>query len=514
MTTAVAYRAESAAHVSVTARVATGAGLSLVTTGMLILAFPPFNIWPLGFICLVPMLLAQYRVMPNKWTALAKILGIDLWVLWFVTLLFGLNPQTWFLQMIPVAVAALDLATGKATRRFHEQTNYRWFVLEGIASWVGFEMIRRWIPLVRTHGLIGHTLHTQPWLIQPVSIFGVYGLSLLVVLVNHALAQGAITLFDRRWVWGETPTIEARDSRRWLAIAGGVLAGWIVLSLVLLATAPAGAATVRVAAVQSGYRTPGTWDDEPELARFDALVAQTRAATAQGAQLVVWPELSIGFDPQVEHTEELRALAAESNAHLVIGYGSKTEYRNAAVLLTPVGEFLAISGKSHIPPGEGVDPDGGVYPIYNTALGRFGALICHDANFTDSARILVGKGAQLLTVSTLETFIPGFEKMFYVQTLFRALENRVPTVKADVAFSSAIADPYGRVLAKRSGAPEGEAFALVADVPLGAGRTIFNRLGDWTGWISLVGMAFFTFYPSVLDRRERARRAADAAPQE
>jgi apolipoprotein N-acyltransferase len=62
--------------------------------------------------------------------------------------------------------------------------------------------------------------------------------------------------------------------------------------------------------------------------------------------------------------------------------------------------------------------------------------------------------------------------MFYVQTLFRAVENRVTTVKADSAFSSAIVDPYGRILAKRNGAPDGEAFALVADVPLGSANTL------------------------------------------
>jgi apolipoprotein N-acyltransferase len=301
-----------------------------------------------------------------------------------------------------------------------------------------------------------------------------------------------------------------------MAIAGIVLAAWIGISLVLLITTPADQPTIRVAAVQNGYRTPGTWDDIPQEARLGRLVEQTRAAAQQGAQLVVWPELGVGFDPQVEHTEELRALAAETDAHIVIGYGrsTETESRNAAVVLTPEGEFLAISGKSHIPPGESVDPDGRRYPVYETPLGAFGAIICHDANFTDSSRILARKGAQLIAIPTLEGFIPGFEKMFYVQTLFRAVENRVPTVKADVAFSSAVIDANGRVLAKRSGAPEGEAFALVQEVSLGAGNTVYSRLGDWAGWASLAGMAFFMVYPGVLKKRQElaSESAGDSAP--
>jgi len=170
---------------------------------------------------------------------------------------------------------------------------------------------------------------------------------------------------------------------------------------------------------------------------------------------------------------------------------------------TPAGEFLPISGKSHIPPGEASDPDGGAYPVYDTSLGQFGAIICHDANFTNSSRILANKGAQLIAIPTLEVYIPGFEKMFYVQTLFRAVENRVPTIKADIAYSSAIIDAYGRVVAKRSGAPEGQAFALVEDVALGASNTLYSRLGDWTGWLSLAGMILFMVYPEVLKKQQK-----------
>jgi apolipoprotein N-acyltransferase len=489
--------------VSVRSRIGIGLTLSALTLAMLILAFPPFNVWPLAFFCLVPMLVAQYRVLPLRWARLAPIVGIDLWVLWLVTMLFGLQVETLFIQLIPVIVAVLDWFSVQGTRQFHERTQYRWFVLSGTLTWVGMEMVRSFIPLVRMHGFIGHTLHTQPWLIQPVSIFGVYGANLLVIFLNYALALPVFSAFDRRWRLDDVPRVSARTVVGWLAGVGIALILWVGLSLVLLARAPQDAATIRVAAVQHGFKEPGTWYPETQAARVQVLSAQTRAAADQGAQLVVWPELGIGFDPQVEFTEELRALAAETGAHIVIGYGIGADegYRNAAVMLTPAGEFLAVSGKSHVPPGEGADPDGGVYPIYDTALGQLGAIICHDANFTDSSRILAGKGAQLIAIPTLEAYIPGFEKLFYVQTLFRAVENRVATVKADTVYSSAIVDPYGRIVAKRNGAPEGEAFALVADVPLGVANALYTALGDWVGWLSLAGLVFFVVFQEVVKRR-------------
>ena len=113
------------------------------------------------------------------------------------------------------------------------------------------------------------------------------------------------------------------------------------------------------------------------------------------------------------------------------------------------------------------------------------------------------KGARLLAIPTFEAYIPGFENIFYIQMVFRSVENRIATVKADTAFSSAIIDPYGRVLELQSGAPGGEAFALVADVPLGSADTLYTSWGDWVGWLSLVGFVFFMILPEVIKRRQK-----------
>jgi len=492
------------------ARIGIGVALSALTTIMLITAFPPTNIWPFAFFCIVPMLVAQHRILPLKWSWVAPAIGGTLWVLWLVVMLFGVSAETWFILLIPVIAFLKDFFTTRSNRLFHEGTKYRYFVLEGVFGWVGFEMIRSFIPLVRMHGFAGTMVHTQPWLIQPVSIFGIYGLNLLIILINYALAQGAFALVDRKWRWSDVPAVSKRLVNGWLAGAGSALAVWIAISLIILAGAPKDPDTVRVAAVQSGVPIPAQWPpNQPQEERLNNLIEQTRAAARQGAQLVVWPELGVGFDPQVEHTDALRALAAETDATLVIGYGlaTETESRNAAVPLTPSGEFLPIYGKSHIPPGEILDPDAGKYPVYDTELGKWGTIICHDANFSESGRIMARKGARLLAIPTFEAYIPGFENIFYVQMVFRSVENRIATVKADTAFSSAIIDPYGRVLELRSGAPDGEAFALVADVELGTPGTLYTRLGDWMGWISLAGFAFFMIFPDVVKRRQKKQAA-------
>lgn len=43
---------------------------------------------------------------------------------------------------------------------------------------------------------------------------------------------------------------------------------------------------------------------------------------------------------------------------------------------------------------------------------------------------------------------------------------------------------------------------LGGDVPLGTGNTIYSKLGDWVGWLSLADMLFF-MVPNPLLKGQR-----------
>ena len=77
------------------------------------------------------------------------------------------------------------------------------------------------IPLVATSGFIGYTQATQPWVIQPVSILSVYGLDLVMMLVNFALAQGAMAWFDHTWQPADVVALKGKGTRTWLLAALG-----------------------------------------------------------------------------------------------------------------------------------------------------------------------------------------------------------------------------------------------------------------------------------------------------
>jgi len=493
-------------------RILLGIAVSALSAVMLVFSFHPYNLWFLAFFALAPMLVAQQRILPLKWSGLGQAVGIGGWLFVFLSAMFGGSTagMVVVIQVIVVVIIIIQLFSVPGTRLFHQQTAYRWFLLQGIADWVGIEMIRSFIPPINTHAFIAQTMYTQPWMLQPISIFSLYGLAFVLILTNYALAQGALALFDRKWrLDDDAPSFQPRLALRWLAIAGSVLAVWIGISLVILAGAPQSAPTIRVAAIQHNYPQPGHQDAEGQEQRLQALSEQARAAAEEGARLIVMPELGLGFDPQVEHTAEFKALAAETEAYLLIGYGidDPRGWRNEMVMLTPDGRFLDVYGKNHATtPGEPPIITAGVYPVYETYLGRLATLICNDVHFTDTARILARNGAQLIAVPTLE--ISGIALEQVAQSVLRAVENRVSIVKADDAFASAIIDPYGRIIALRNGSPEGAAFALVADVTLGTGTTLYTRVGDWVGWLCLAGFIFFMGFQEITKRRQKAKPQA------
>jgi apolipoprotein N-acyltransferase len=219
----------------------------------------------LAWIALVPALFAQYRLLPQKWSQLATALYALFWLGPFLARLFE-NEAGPFFKFLGIFIAVLQLFLA-TERKFHETTHYRWFILFGVVGWVGFEMIRAtFIPLIATSAFIGYTQASQAWLTQPVAVFSVYGLNLVLMFVNFTLAQGVIAWYDRKFQPEVAVLVDGRPTLRWFAITGVITVLWIGISLVMLGTAPKDSPMVRVAALQSGYPLPAFQDNvKPEF---------------------------------------------------------------------------------------------------------------------------------------------------------------------------------------------------------------------------------------------------------
>ena len=485
-------------------RVVIGLVLAVLGGVAFVLAFPPYEIWPLALVGYIPVLVAQYRIMPPKLSSLAPAVGIAVWLQGYLGPVFA--PIGTFMVWLPLIAGTITFLTDNGLRKFHAKTGYRWFVLSGISSWAGSEMIRLFIPIAGTWAFIAYPFYRQIWLIQPVSIFGIIGMGMLVMMVNHVLTLMVLSWIDSRWkLADDIPGIPVKILKRWKLVGGIVTVVWVGLSLVLFSSS-IDTPSRTVAAIQPSLSPiVSTMQSQESLVEqlHQRMIEQTHEAADAGAEFIVWPEGAFLWDPQLEDRLDLTGLAMDTNTFLVAGYVVILDegFRNEATVINPQGEFLGVFGKDHpVVFGGETSLTRGTYPVYDTEIGVLGTIICYDLDYTDTARKLARQGVQLVGVPSNDW--GSIADKHYTHVVFRAVENRIAMVKADGGFDSAIIDPFGRIIALAA-YPQGGEATLVADVQIGTGKgTITTRLGDWLGWLALAGMIFFSFGGKWLEKRE------------
>jgi len=483
-------------------RVIIGLLLSVLGGLAFVLAFPPYEIWPLALVGFIPVIIAQYRVLPAKLSSLATAVAIAVWLQGYLGPVFA--PIGTFMVWLPLIAGGISLLTDSGQRKFHAKTHYKYFVVSGIVSWAGSEMIRLFIPIAGTWAFIAYPFYKQIWFIQPVSIFGIIGMGMLVMLVNYVLGLIVLNWLDKRWQLAEDIVVlDPKLVRKW-TISGAVIVGaWAALSLVLFAL-PINTPTRTVAAIQPSL-SPIVSANQDQASIVEQLhqrmIEQTESAAMQGAEFIVWPEGAFLWDPQGDDKLDLTGLAQETNSYLAAGYVVIMDegFRNEATVINPQGDFLGVFGKDHpVVFGGETSLTRGTYPVYETEIGVLGTIICYDLDYTDTARKLARQGVQLVGVPSNDW--GSIAEKHYTHVVFRAVENQIAMVKADGGFDSAIIDPRGKIHALAA-YPQGGEATLVADVQIGTGKgTVTTTLGDWMGWLALVGMAFFTFGSGWLEK--------------
>lgn len=64
-------------HLSSFIRLLAGQALAVLSAVLIVLSMPPYGIWPLALVGLLPMLLAQYRILPRRLSSLGTAVTIS-----------------------------------------------------------------------------------------------------------------------------------------------------------------------------------------------------------------------------------------------------------------------------------------------------------------------------------------------------------------------------------------------------------------------------------------------------
>ncbi len=486
------------------ARVLGGLGLSLCSAVFLVVIWESYgNVWWLTFVAFVPMYVAQYRVLPRHWSAVPVALAFAGYYLALAGVGASVLP-TWMILATAAVFGLIGLGIGIVLRPFAERTGYRWFVVQFGLIWVAIDLLVQNNEIIGTYSWIAYRIGGLPQLVQPVSVLSTPALNLLLHVINATVALVVLAVIDRRWPALADVAVPRRVLVWSVAVPAVVSLIWIGWSLAIFkSVTDRMGPDVKVAAVQPGLdnATPGTLisagdlhpgrtEEQRRAAQIGQLSEMTQQAATGGARIVVWPEETLDYDPRVTDTDWIPALVRQTGVYLAMGFtpdASNGSAPNTALLWNPDGDVAAVYYKTKrvLAEGESFTP-GTVYPTVETSFGVVGTIICFDIDFPDGpARRVAANGAQMILAPSID-----FESVADVRsasTAFRAIENRVAMVKADVAWDSVIVAPNGRVVTSTAvHAERGGPALLVADVPLGPRGAPFTRFGGapfrWSEW--------------------------------
>lgn len=344
-------------------------------------------------------------------------------------------------------------------------------------------------------GSFGATAYSQAGnlvLLQLLSVTGIWGLTLLMAwpaaLVNWAWESG--------WDW---PRL-----RGGLLTAAAVLGAVWLFGEIRLAAADLAPGTVRVAAVTAASpdlnrlmpqrRTdPEAFRKETAALRDAYLAASLREGRA-GAKIILWPE-GAGLVAEADEADLMTraaALARDEGLYLAVPFftlfaAENRPPENRLRVFGPTGEVVL----NHVKYGgnviEGSLKGDGRLRWVDTTFGRLSGVICWDTDFIPNIRQAGRQRVDILLspAHDWEAITPLHGQM----SVFRAIENGMSVLRLADQGLSIVADPYGRTLAAMDHFRATER-VMVAQVPLRGVATVYARIGDLCGWLSVLGLAF------------------------
>jgi len=248
-------------------------------------------------------------------------------------------------------------------------------------------------------------------------------------------------------------------------------------------------------AIQAMGEDAGILVESPELSQriFDVDAALTRSVADQSPAFVVWPENEFADIDNVAMMDQLKALAAETGSYITADttWNAPTGLHDTAVLIGSDGQEAIRRAKINIVPGEvkaGFSKGPQSYPVYDSPYGKVGVAVCWDVHRLWIMRELARSGAQIILLPMDNDFYgtTSFPPFHSANAVFRAVENRLAFGLGTVSGASMVIDPYGRITAE---APINERSVVVGETFVVQADTIYQRFGDWFGWLLVIGFA-------------------------
>jgi apolipoprotein N-acyltransferase len=378
--------------------------------------------------------------------------------------------------------------------------------------------------------------------IQFISLTGIYGLSLWIIILNclaYAL-YSSLAVRKARGVSRRDVVLLAVLVFLYLVPLGHGL--WVLSTHESKGPGSDGDSTVTVGIVQSNVDPWDKWGSgtSEAVGLYRRLTERlVDSAGPEKPDLILWPETAMPFYVLAPRYAPIReeiesfvtrldvpvltglpnavfyadSLRAPRSAKRALGTGERYDSFNAAALFQPGGDSVAWYGKMKMVPfaeripyadflsfidflrwdvgigGWTIGRDSTIFVEKKTGT-RFCTMICYESVYPSFVSAFVRKGAEFIAIITIDSW---WDKMSGAYqhgqfAIFRAIENRRWVARCAVGGFSCYIDPYGRVYDKTD-------LFTVALLNRTIGRSSalspYVELGDWLSELAVVFSGMF-----------------------
>ncbi len=488
--------------------------LAVFSGFLLTAAFPPGYFSFMAWVALIPLLKAIENRSGFSAFKLGVIAGLTHFlslIYWIIVVLEHYGQLGFIISLIALVLLSfyLSLFIGLFSCLTAFLKDSRLFVLLMACFWVGLEYAKGHFLTGFPWCLLGYSQFEHPYIIQIADLFGVYGVSFLVAIVNGVLYR---TVFRTARPAGRVLQWEIIFAA--ILLVGTLAYGSYRLSNISIEND--NTKKINAAIIQGNIDQSLKWNPQFQKQTVLTYESLTRSTFSFEPQLIVWPETSLPFFFQNnrDFTPLILSMTKESDATLIFGSPAfkrtkaHVEFFNRAYMIEARAQHVSHHDKIHLVPfGEYVPlkqflpfihrlvesagdftPGTSTTPLKSDGFS-VGILICFEAIFPELARDLAANGANILVNLTNDAWYGMTSAPFQhlSMAVFRCVENRRPMLRAANTGISAFIGIDGRIQETSDLFKEAVLMGAVS-IP-SSRKSLYTRIGD----IFAVGLLFITF---------------------
>ena len=517
--------------------------LTMLSGILLILCFEPFNLYWLSWISFVPFLLgvkarkdravfflgtlfgfvfllgSLFWLRSIHWSVpfLLAFLWSPLWGLWA-----WITKKMWFYLCFP----DVDSAVGSAQN--HEFSlswkKYLILIFSSAAIWVFFEWLRSWLFSGFPWNLLGVSQAYCSPVLPLASLFGVLGISFLLILVNLSLA-----------FFLESYSLSKKLNWQLLLLPVTFLLFTFLVGKIPkepLSAAP----SIKVLLIQGNFYRGET--DKDYLEQLQTYRNLSLKHAADKPDLIIWPETAVpskySEDPFYQKTIKDVVRICKSKVLFGSIHQENERMTNSAFFVNEQGQIINRYDKIHLVPYGEYTPMKSILPsllwnwlnkivdmgnlVHGTSYDavqaskyfRAGVNICFEDVFPKNSREYVRNGANLLITLTNDSWFgkTSGAAQHTAHSIFRSVENGLPMIRCGTTSESCFISPTGKLshlITDEEGSRFTRGTAVVKIISLAPNTTFYYRNPNLM-IILCSGIAFLAFLSTALHFLKRKSR--------